>query len=406
MKGQNILILAIGGLLFVTRKKMNYVSFKDGWPLYIWVFVRIFIYIYHGDLMGGISFFNRIMIALLVVINCIRSQNDFERGIDCLIGVSLIVSLLGLVEVGTGLNVFMLLNNSGEEIALNVSRLGRSRIIGFTQQSITYGLYMSMVTFLTIYRLNNKVSKKKKYIFKCILLLQITNILLAMSRAVIICFIACLIFVLMKYSKLKGMLYLLVCLLILCIIALFWKDSYLGQYIYMMLALLFPKMKSVLPIGALAEHANGIGDRFDLIAWVWETVGSNCLLGMGEKAEFAYRHLYSWEGTSFYTTKRMIEVYPLHLLFHYGFLGMISECLMYIIFALKSYRSQFKYNLDYEGKINFNCMVFVILVLNFACWLAVMQAAEDITLYLIIFMTFVYNKFGREKVRLEKRGDM
>lgn len=56
----------------------------------------------------------------------------------------------------------------------------------------------------------------------------------------------------------------------------------------MMLALVSPDYANKLATGALSEYANGVADRLNLYAWVYESVKDNIIFGMGKNTICVY----------------------------------------------------------------------------------------------------------------------
>lgn len=98
---------------------------------------------------------------------------------------------------------------------------------------------------------------------------------------------------------------------------------------------------------------------------------------------------------SYYETKTSIEVYSLSLLYHFGVVGMITEMWMYVNYTIKSMVLSFKKKMEFERKITFDYIMFVIFALNIINWFAVDQGEESTTLYIIMMIWVCYNSLKR-----------
>lgn len=372
---------------------------------FIWVLIKSFIYVYHGEAFRAISFSLLVISIALVVPTYITSKEKFISLIDLMLAVSVFLCILGIVEGVTGFNPFVMLDTEGD-VVRNLERLGIVRIISFTAQTTHYAIYASMMAVLAIYRVSIEKTKREKNKFYIIMGLNIINLLLTLTRSTIVCFIACVFMIILKMGVGRFLRIVLIVLIGVIVTGVFFEESFLGQFIYMMLALVFPSFADRLSTGALSEYANGIADRVNLYKWVYESVAGHMILGMGERTQFAYVHKIDMVLFSYYETKKSIEVYVLYLLYHFGFVGVISEMIMYIQLTFRAFRNSLKKKMQFETRFNFDFIIFVILIMNIINWLAVAQGEESTTIYILLFAWISYTGLKRkESVASAMGGD-
>lgn len=109
------------------------------------------------------------MVAIFFLLpNKINTRERFLSCIDAVICISAVVSVLGIVEEITNLNVFELLNTSGFTVYNQQIRFGIRRIVSFASQTISYCVYQIFIGALIFYRITLLTdSKKKKWFQVC-----------------------------------------------------------------------------------------------------------------------------------------------------------------------------------------------------------------------------------------------
>lgn len=369
----------------------------------IWVILRLVTLISHGEISRMVVFLFSGPLLGMVIIPEIDDREKFLRAIDVIINTFAILAILGIIESLTRFNVFSLLNNSGADLNYNNARLGIVRIISFTGQTINYCLCCSIVAILVVYRITNTESRRRKLSLKLTYVLLCINIILTLSRSIIICFIVSQLVILYKMGMKILVKRILQIALILFAIGYIWSliggtdDNFIMQIVYMILAVFDERFADKLAVNWGKEDKTGVGDRVLLYSWVWSSMRNNLnniLLGVGEKLDFLYSYqntdgIYSWT-----QTKNGIEVNYLSLMYHYGILGLISEIAVYIVLFVKGIIGSRNIQYDNGDKINFNYIFFVIILVNFMAWFGVGQGAEKPLLYIIIFLFLSYNYYG------------
>ena len=176
-------------------------------PQYIYIFKGLNIVNFCGALtivsaiIGGVIY--KCKIPYLIFPYILYATYYFiETAIDLLIDGGFVLSLLGIVESITKINLFQLFSNANGLTFFHEVRYGFLRIMGTFGQPISYGLYQVFIIALIIYRLKNYTQYSQKHTFlKVAYLLSVINILLTVSRIPIIACILLHILLLYKKSK-------------------------------------------------------------------------------------------------------------------------------------------------------------------------------------------------------------
>ena len=395
----NILVLLFVGMyVFLKRGHLPPVHLGAGLSIVvlIWVIARVFIYFVHSEIDLAVLFLLFFLFAGYIIVGWINSKERFFKAIDVIIRTAGVVCFFGIIESFTHFNIFSLLNNSGAILNYNAERLGLLRIISFTYHAISYSLYLALVGCLTIYRISNLRSKVQKRNFTIIYILIVINILLTLSRSIIIVFIAAQLILMYKFGMTRmlkriGLFVLALAILATVYSAITGTENLALQVIYMILAVFDGRYADMLSSSWGVEDKSGVGNRLQLYGWVWISVRNNLLYGFGENTLFRYTFdvsngIYTWQNT-----KRSIEVNHLWLLYHYGLIGMIPETFMYIFVMIKGLIQSVRRHASWEGRINFNFLFFTIILMDLISWFAVNSSSEWTTMYLIWFLWAAYN---------------
>ena len=409
LRATNVLALVFVLLWYITKPNITKPNICSGLSvcLAIWILIRTTILFYHSEISRAVVFLVGTVGLGSIFIPWINTKERFLKIIDLLISTFTIVSVLGVLESFSGINVFSLLNNSGVILNYNNLRLGMTRIISFTGQTINYCFCCTIMGILTIYRISveNRTVKRRK--LKISYFLLFVNVFLTLSRSIILCFIISQFILLWKMGFVKMLKRILLLMVFAVIVGFIWSvvtdsdDNLIMQIVYMLLAVFDSSYASKLSTNWGSEDKAGIGDRFSLYAWVWVSVRDHLITGMGEHAEFAYTYrntdgIYSWM-----QTKSSIEVNYLSLLYHYGIISMISEIVLYMTAMINGFINSFKVKAPWENSLNYNFVFSLIILVNMVAWFAVGQGAEEALMYIVAFLFLgyrandLYNEFDR-----------
>lgn len=368
----------------------------------IWIIGRSIQDISSGFFLEGFYFLLLTIVSFICLYNLIKNHNDFLIALKTiLIGASL-VSILGIFEEITRVNVFLFLNTD-YELIYNPLRFGLLRILGFSQHTIAHGVYVMFMMSICMYMWQFVNKKTEKFFIITIYSLLCINLLLTLSRSIIICTIASqfLILYMMGARKLFKMIFKTIIFIIpiLFIVTLFIPA--LGKtikYGFLMIAALFDsKVASSISSAFGNDNLMGVGNRFDLYGWVSEKMAGHWLFGHGLYADFSYSFTQSNGFYSWIQTKDSIEVEYLNTLYQFGIFGMMTEVLSFLSVLglnIKKYSSK----LFFEKKISFNKIAFVTLIFYYLQLFAVNQSSDKYVFYIFVMFTIIYNgRVAQEK---------
>ncbi|HBE81130.1 MAG TPA: hypothetical protein DDW65_25570 [Firmicutes bacterium] len=370
-----------------------------------WIIIFALINLYHSDFTTYIYELLDYVIAGYVVVRLINSDSKFIKAIDCIILGASIVAAFGIIESFSTFNIFESLNNLNSIIVLNPLRFGQKRIVSFTFQTISYCSYCMFVLALIFYRITLIKHKNGKVKYQIAYVLVSINSILTLSRSLMLCTLLCQILLLFKCGYktwVKPILQISGLAVVSCIILFMVSKHFFNIFqsvVYMLLAAFDEKYAMVLG----DVDGTGIGDRANLYIWVWESIKGHLVLGLGKSTNFAYSYLAS-NGADFYLrTKTSIENQYLNLLYHYGFLGMISEIILYIGLLWHCWKQKHGDKAPWEGKLSFNSVCFITFLCYFISFFGVHQIDEKRIFCLFIFFLLAYTsnyKFIKESNRL------
>ena len=265
------------------------------------------------------------------------------------------------------------------------------------------GVYVMFMMSICMYMWQFVNKKTEKFFIITIYSLLCINLLLTLSRSIIICTIASqfLILYMMGARKLFKMIFKTIIFIIpiLFIVTLFIPA--LGKtikYGFLMIAALFDsKVASSISSAFGNDNLMGVGNRFDLYGWVSEKMAGHWLFGHGLYADFSYSFTQSNGFYSWIQTKDSIEVEYLNTLYQFGIFGMMTEVLSFLSVLglnIKKYSSK----LFFEKKISFNKIAFVTLIFYYLQLFAVNQSSDKYVFYIFVMFTIIYNgRVAQEK---------
>ena len=389
------LLLVFGAILRekgVIRLKINiYAVFSF---ISLWITCRCFESLLSGEATEIFYILLRtvgIYIALDMLIN---TRKQFLDIIKAVIYSSGIVSVVGIVEEITHFNLFSLLTS--EPLNYNPSRFGILRILTFSSHTIVYGVYLMFCLALCLYFMQF-VSAKQKRKYQVIYGLLWINLILTLSRSIIILTIISQLMILYfcGVRKLFSIMFRLIIVGSVGIIVLSLISSEFLRIIsyiwYMILAVFDDRYVSMISGAFGNDNLNAVGNRVDLYKWVAESMNNHWLLGNGMNASFNYGYLttnglYTW--TQYKTS---IEVHWLDILFRYGLVGLCTEALAFITIVIYPLLKKLKKR-EWEKTVGFNAVCFSAFVCYIIELFAVNQSSDRNIFYLFVILLFIYNK--------------
>ena len=375
-----IIGVIIGGVIY--KCKIPYLIF----PYILYATYYSISYCAEGAWLSALSLAMMMVVIPLLSVGFVNTNRRFETAINLLIDGGFILSLLGIVESITKINLFQLFSNAHGLTFFHEVRYGFLRIMGTFGQPISYGLYHVFIIALIIYRLKNYTQYSQKHTFlKVAYLLSVINILLTVSRIPIIACILLHILLLYKKSK-KEFINYAVAISILLLLLIIFNDT-----VGMKIPLISDLLSSIGTVTFDNEiNSGGVGDRFVLWQWVALSVGNKWLLGKGVSTEFAYK-VYEWQ------TKTSIENQYLNVFFHTGVVGVVLLLFSYVAVLVYAKRK----NSSCSGSCSFNTIFFSMMLIYFVCELGV-QETDLARMYCIwISLLISYNRIDQNN-RMEK----
>ena len=390
-------IILIGLFILSNYRKQIYIN-KN---LLTFIFViscllRSFSMIINGSL-ESLFFILKILIPFIFFISLINSKEIFLNIIEKIVYVSGIICIFGIIEEITGFNIFSLLNNTGTTLNYNALRFSLMRIISFTGQAITYGIYMTFCMCFCFYLIQiNRKLNKKNFIFYVIYILEWINVLLTVSRSSILCCILSQV-ILLFFSGFKKAFKTLFFIFIIACCVLVISYFYIPEvrivfksFLYMILGVFDSKYATQISGAFGNDNLNATGHRLSLYGWVFQSMNGKWLFGNGYEAQFKHLIGGTTDGWFWTITKNSIEVESLFLLFHYGIVGMVPQYLLYIFILIVGI-SKRKNKCVWETKLTFNKILIAIMSTYLFYFLTNCMGSEEIFFYIILSLAIAYN---------------
>lgn len=325
---------------------------------------------------------------LYLVLAMVSSRDKLFQFIDAVTLIVFTGCVLGIFESITSINIFQMFSNSGLSFFKDF-RLGHIRIACQFAQPIVYGFYLMLTSPLILYSVANN-SENKRGFAKVTYVLMWINVFLTVSRAPMIVFFLLQLLFLYKLGHSKFVLRTLGVILILLFLILidqFWGFG-ISQYvekIWGLFSAVFGENSS--------ETYSGVGNRFEIIQWVKETVDTDIWFGKGIDAKFSYA-VHEWQ------IKESIENEYLNTFFHYGIVGMVVQILAFIgniIYA----RKVTKRSIYVDETFNLANAIMWCLI---AFYIVIITAGQSsaITMHIILIgVLIVYDKIGKDQAYYE-----
>lgn len=374
------------------------ISIRYGWALIYIISLAIYSIQAAVDakLMTGINYFLSTVIVIIIVANSVRYEIDFYKVLDGLLYVTVPLLFVGIIESVTGFNIFQKAFFTIADASFYTEvRLGIYRIATVFGHPIVYCNFLSIIAALLIYRLSCQLTRKQRIRFELLYVLTVLNLLLTVSRSVILVFIAEQAILLaikrerwLTRRKLNLFLIAVLALLIseMCGFGLLDK---IGDLVNMILQVFGLGSDSYSSEFSSIGYSGVEGDRWNLYIWVLDSLVGNLWFGKGTNAEFSYM-------ATEYREKTSIENYYLSTLFHHGIFGVIVLLVglfgigVYIIKKIRENKKLDK-KTSLENRLTYNKVFLIILVGEIVSYFMVDQSGEARLLYVCIGLALAYN---------------
>ncbi len=389
------LLLIVYYSLFSFNKKIYVIPDSLKTVIVIWFIIRSFNYLYFGNLVEVFYLALRTILVYYVLSNFVDSRENFLIIIKVLLIGYFILSIFGIIEEVTRFNIFSLFIS--EDLNYNPLRFGILRILSFSSQTIVYGTYLMFGLGLTAYYRQFLKQRNEKLLCNITYILIWINLLLTLSRSIIICAIISQLLILFfsGFSQFLKKIFKMILIgsILLAVLSAFIPQvaSLLKNIFYMILAVFDSNYSGLIASRFGTDNLNAVGNRVDLYGWVWEKIKYNKLLGCGMNGKFEWTYSVSNGIWTWLQKKSSIEVQYLDILFHYGLVGLITEAFVYIFILIKSLL-RIRSKQLYEEKIGFNAICFSLFACYFICFFSVNQSSDAFIFYIIVILFLIYNR--------------
>lgn len=374
------------------RIKVNSASRAIICALFIWSVSLSLIQVIHGEFIYALRTFLLWAVCVPIAAQSINTKNRFIKLIDVITYLYIIVSIFGIVEEFTKVNIFdVLFNTVDTELNYNAARLGIFRIISFTSHAITYSTFCMFGLGIILYR--QTIKKSKLNIIAYALVLVSAFFTLARSGLIVILLSQLLLLWFCGYHKfIKRFFQIVIALFVVGLIGYIAFPEVrkaLNLAGYVVLALFDDSYVGILRSMGFTDNTSGFGTRLQIYRWVYERLAPNYLFGKGREAEFA---VYLSSG-GYSTTKTAIEVEWAQTLYRYGFLGLIVEAWYYLTILLRAIGKKAIKATQWESSIGFSKVMGAIIAGYIVESFAVSQNNElqMFSVLMMLYLAYVTN---------------
>lgn len=377
----SMMIIIIYLLGIKNKKIINIFKFNFFFWLYLVVYA-IFVFCTTNYLVGVAWIFSTILVSL-VLIDIIRTEEQFFKIINMIICSSVILSIIGIFEAFT--HIYLIQGNL-LEVSENM-RYGILRATGPFGICINYGLYQAISAIIIFYKkTDNRLKCKKSKLLNVAYVLVIFSVFLSVSRLAMCLFIAVQAILYLQLGLKKALRNFCIGIIIIAILIII-LDT-IGFSIFDLINDFTVSFYELIGINVEYKTSKTIdfGNRIDLYEWVINDMNGKTLLGKGLEAGFMHK-IADW------CTKTSIEVHYLNVFYHCGYVG--------LMFLILSYANTIKYffknrNIDKE-KNSFIKVLLTIFVIYYICLFGIQET--DLTRFYCELVAI-----GIAYIRIKNRG--
>lgn len=276
-------------------------------------------YLVAGRLSSGLGYLLDTILLAILMTNLVQTKRDFEKYIDCFCGFIGLYSVLGIVECITGFNIWNVMTGSSQLVYM---RYGLHRSYGSMTNFTNNAFFLLLSTIIVLWKIQNcRTNQERKYIL--VLILVNLNLLATLTRSAILLVLLLYIVLLVRGGMFRFVKKHFIPIVIICVCAimvfLFSKvaRSVLTMLVNMFLAII--DENAALSIKSeFGGNVGGIGNRFQLYDWVWESVKGKEIFGVGPQM-----FTYNWvrdDGKAM--LKESLENQYLSVLYRFGIVGL------------------------------------------------------------------------------------
>lgn len=390
-------VMALGLAVFLlSRPKKPNIKI----PAYLWIYgiVLVGMDLYWFNVENWWYYISNLapyFLAFIFILYGITTKDAFNRFIDFIIVIFAIYALFCIIESITYFNIFDSLTHTKVEEYLftNEIRFGFVRNRGAVDISINNGMLQCLVLSLCSYRI--ATNRQIKYVVSFCLIFLAS--FLSLSRGVWVQLLISQALVVMVMPGRKKIMLILKTLLALFLVLLI--GSVMSSGFTEKIADLIENMfLSIASVFTESNNSNmiGVGHRFLLWSWVFNTIGSSLVFGLGVGANVSVT-------TSLGYNKVSIEVMWLYVMYQMGLIGLIG----FVVFQIGSIRYSIKHLKKKKYGDYYNNFNYYILAASVGYFIALFACSgfEDLRFYyIIVALGICYNHlFNYDK---PKRGNV
>lgn len=337
--------------------------------------------------------FLRTFCLYFAVFKVLSNQNDLIELLKKIISVAGVLSIFGIIEEITHFNIFSLLGNESD-LNYNPARFGILRILSFSSHTIVYGAYLMVILAFIVY-IQQFVKKTERTRLSIIYFLCWINLLLTLSRSVILCtLISQFVLLLFQGKKLflrKALKIVILFLILVGLLSLISPKIFsMVKNIYYMLLAVFDDSYSQKIAGSFgSDNLSAEGTRLKLYRWVFSSMKSSWTWGYGVNTNFHYPYVVSNGLYTWIQYKNSIEVEYLSILYHNGILVLFATIGVFISIIYICIKCGFKRSYD-SRKLKFNVVLLSIFIPYYLLYFGVNQSSDQGIFYLCIMLLLVY----------------
>ena len=285
----------------------------------------------HGEAISLIRVFIERVVLFIILASILENKETYSHFVDTLLNLSIVEGVLGIIHFMFDFNFFSLFSNTLDENFIDSNygagtqyRLGFPRIEGSFSHAITYGIYVSLIACLCLWRYNN--SKKTKYIL--IYWLMALNLLLTISRMPIIVFVSSQILYLFLLSPAKAFAISLKIFLFSIVILFITYIAFpvIWETLFSMISMVLAVFSDTGLSGISSfNQDSAFSYRAEMLRVVPKLVKDHMLLGIGASQMADFKFLING------SIQRSIDNQYLYFFVLYGIIGIISVILRVFI---------------------------------------------------------------------------
>lgn len=382
------LLIALGFVLKSSSGKLAMKMKEFNVFMLLFFGMAFFRYFIDFNMITGMGLFLDTLVMMFLSATLFCNKNNFAKFVRVFAIGLIFYSILCIIESFTNFNVFDII--SGKSLggfAANSMRYGINRSYGSFTTSINNGLFLSLASGLVFYFAINSQKGKKIYGWSCAL--SAIACILTLSRGpllgLVIFYVACLMKAGFYRVIQRHTLHTIVIIFLICCLFIIPQTRNAILAFYNMFAAIFDSDAASNIASSFGTNANGVGNRLELVSWVWESIEGNEAFGVGTMTKFAYNFL---ANTNQYLVKTSIENHFLYVLYQFGVVGLILFCLFWFNEIILFVRRIKKKKL--QGLKDFDFFM-LITVIEYLIVITTVASSDDIRfVYLLLGMSAAY----------------